>query len=394
MKNFKLILSAVAAALAVGCSDLSVNEETAYADNLPAGFDYKVYAEINPQLKYVAITQAVTDYNAQYAAEIKARNTLYKDVYDTANASKFLKSVLAAADGSRAKDSLTAIWNAKKDSLTAMDETDVIKAYIADSVRFYLTDSASLHQLFLTSWAGSLRGYTEADWAMSWDVSRTDTTYTYDSTRATYFYRMAVGNKDENGNVKDTTLIYLNTAEGKGKITYSVDEPTKIASIDGFTDTTYSVPLSVTIDTTQNKIIAKLRKDTTVVTKIDTAMTIKTTLNKGLDPSKIKDFRVFNFIDKPGETIDDIDRAKNTPLDSASTTLQYILVGKANGWAYRYCNPGEETKPRPCEEESKVCEAMEAGPVQDLCFKNLKCDLYPTTKVYCKDQATGYTHEI
>ncbi len=396
MKNLKLILSAVAATLVVGCSDLAVNEDTAYAGNLPSNFDYKTYAEINPVLKFAAVTQAVADYNAEYAETIKTRNTLNRDVNDSA-ASKIIAAIAraqAACSSAEcpAVDSLNGVMQAKKDSLAALEATEAVKAYIADSVKFFLTDSASMYLLFTAPWGGSLKGYNDSVWAKSWNVTK-DTTI-YDTTKTTHIFKLAV--VDKSGETPDTTRVYLNTgfptaADAKGKITYSDTDPTKIAAVEGFTDTTYETPVSVTMD--ENKsFLPKLRKDTTVIGKIDS--TKISTHYDGLDPDKLKDFKIFNFVNKPGDNINDYERAESVELDSTTTTLQYVLVGKLNGWAYRYCDESEITHARACDENIKKCEMMEAGSLQDLCFKKLKCDLYPATKLYCKNKATGYSHEI
>jgi len=390
MKNFKLILSAVAATLVVGCSDLAVNEDSAYADNLPANFSYKTYAEIHPQLRHAAIIQAVSNYNSEYADVIKARNILNRDVNDSAS-SKLLAAIIKCDGSCESADSLNAVLKAKSDSLAAMDATEPVKAYIADSVNFFLTDSASMYQMFMASWGGALKGYTEADWAKSWNVTKEITTY--DTSKTVYTFKLAV--VDKSGETPDTTRVYLNTgfptaADAKGKITYSETEPTKIAVLEGFTDSTYTTPVTVTMD--ENKsLLPKLRKDTTV-TKIDTSKT--TAHYDGLDPDKFKDFKIFNFVSKPGDNINDFEKAESIELDSTTTTLQYVLVGKINGWAFRYCEESEIANPRACDAEIKKCEMMEAGNLQDLCFKKLKCDLYPATKLYCQNKATGYSHEI
>lgn len=393
MKNFKLILSAVAATLFMGCSDLALDEDDAYASNLPAGFDYKTYVELNPQLKHAAIIQAVSDYNAEYADVIRARNVLNRDVNDSAS-SKLIAAMLNAekVTDQTKYDSLKGVWTAKKDSLTAMDETDVIKSYIADSVRFFLEDSASMHRLFQSSWAGGLKGYSEEDWAKSWDVTKVTTVY--DTTKTTHIFKLAV--LDKTGDAKDTIRVFLNTgfptdADAKGKVTYSTEDPSKIAKVEGYTDSTFTTEVSVTMD--ENKsFLPKLRRDTTVISKIDS--TVISTNYKGLDPTLSKDFKIFNFVNKPGDEINDFEKAENIDMDSTSTTLQFILVGKLNGWAFRYCDENEIKNPRACDADIKKCEAMEAGSIQDLCFKKLKCNLYPATSYYCKNKNTGYSHEI
>lgn len=400
MKHFKLIFSAVAAALLVGCSDLSVSDDEAYSSNYPDGFDYKTYVAIHPVLKYIAVTQAVSSYNNYddaIVAERTARNTLWRDVYDSTK-SKTLKA-LKSCSGT-ACDSLNAIIAQKKDSLNAMEEIPEVKAYVEDSIGFFKTDTSSLHKLFLAPWAGGLQGYTEEDWVNSWDISHT--TKTYDTTRVQKYFRLAV--MDTTSETKDTTIVYLNELAGKGSVTKT--DAGKIIQIDGFTDTTYTTELSVVVDTTKMKLVEKLRKDTTIISGIDS--TVNTTIEDGFDTSKVKYFKIYNFINRvdangQAESINDYEKADGIMPDSSATSLQYVLVGKVNGWAYRYCTEEEvadtEKHPRPCEEEYSLCDIMpddtdEDANMKKLCYQSITCDLYPATKTYCLDSLTGYSHEI
>lgn len=409
MKNFKLILSAVTATFLFGCSDLAVNEKEAYSENMPADFNYQEYVEINPKLHFQIITEAATKHNSDIREMLDQRKTLAKD-----------SATNAAA-------------------IAALDSSAQMKAYIADSIKFYQTDSATIHALFLKDWAGALRHYTEADWKSSWDQVAVATKYDTTS-KVLDTLRLDVTGIGEG---TDTTKIYMDTgkADGttaKGKITY--DENGVITAIDGYTDTLYTEKISVTISETvkveKMKTKAKLMTRTTVT--VDT--TVDTTYIKGLDASKYSYLGKFNFIDKVDaagnvQELDDVAVAEAVKADSTTVTLQYIWIGKVNGWPYRRCKESELNNTRPCEDEYLLCEAAaanastttevtekteegaeaaegseateedskedEKAKIEEtlrLCISNVKnsCAVTDSTKFkrYCYDEVGGYAREI
>lgn len=414
MKNLKLILSAVTATFFFGCSDLAVNEKEAYSENMPADFNYQEYVEINPKLHFQVITEAVTKHNSDIREMLDQRKKLAQDADKNAEA------------------------------LAALDSSAQMKAYIADSIKFYQTDSATIHALFLKDWAGALRHYDESIWKSSWDQISTSTKY--DTTKVLDTLRLDVKGYSSADSI---TKIFMDTGkaggtEAKGKITYNAEGV--ITEIAGYTDSLYTEEISVTLSETitvekmANK--AKLMTRTTVV-GVDS--TVDTTYTKGLDASKYSYLGKFNFIDKVDaagnvQELDDVAVAEAVKADSTTVTLQYIWIGKVNGWPYRRCKESELNNTRPCEDEYLLCEAAaanasskkdptttevtekteegaeaaegseateedskedEAAKIEEtlrLCISNVKsnCAVTDSTKYkrYCYDEVGGYTREI
>lgn len=63
--------------------------------------------------------------------------------------------------------------------------------------------------------------------------------------------------------------------------------------------------------------------------------------NGEIPSDKQKVLKKFNFNDR----LDDLVALNKIPVDTTAISLQYVLYGRAQGWAYRLCEDSEKTNP-------------------------------------------------
>lgn len=404
MKNFKFILSAAAATLFLGCSDLSVGENEAIAENFPADFSYQSYVSVHPELRYIQIKADVDEHNLKIESAVKelANRRSYaskglpnsiKKNEDTCNDDS--KTEKQRQTACAAADSLTKELVLKQDTIKMLEESAVVKAYMADTARLF-ADSMTMHSMFVNPFVGGIAGYTEEDWAKNWN--RTDTVITVDSTMRVDTLKMFVLTT-----VDDSTIVnpvFLNTSpdDTKGKISYDEKDGKKIiVKLEGYSDSAYTEEVSFS-NPEGLKFDTKNRTRTDVkLEKVDTTRTPELTVGLALDKRAfIAGFNYYDEVDAEGnvKVVDDTLMLATAALDTNAIRFQYVLFGKLHGWAYRFCTDDELNNDRGCEEDYALCDAMEDEAAKTTCYSLVKCDMYPTSDFYCMDKATKVSHKI
>jgi hypothetical protein len=326
MKNFKILLSVAASAALVACSSMSIDENEALAENFPKDFTDAGYIQVHPELVRIQVKDYVTTYNANASAAAKA-----------------------AGSATFATDSAT------------------------DAANFAALDVETLQAILLDPQLG---GYTAEDWAEDWTDKTKDTTIV-----ETKVDTLSLTVKDSvDKDMKQTVIIALkvkaggecvavkkakicDTTKAVGSIEY--DAAGKITALHGFSscDST-SCPeanaVNVTLEPT-NFLMKVSKTDTmTIVTSVENK---KLDIKGGISADHWKVLNALNFCDASN----DLEKLKAIPLDTFAISYQYVMYGRAHGWAYRPCTEAEKANP-------------------------VITETYPVTKLYCDD--AGVAREI
>lgn len=135
-----------------------------------------------------------------------------------------------------------------------------------------------------------------------------------------------------------------------------------IVKVTGMTDSTATDPETFELNDTLFLLKGnKMGSSKTDTVSCDTTHGEKPGALKTLDVNYLKNF---NFVD----TKNDLAKIQSIPIDTLAISLQYVVFGEANGWAYRKCKDTEKENPVITEE-------------------------YPVSKRYCAD-ADGIVREI
>lgn len=136
----------------------------------------------------------------------------------------------------------------------------------------------------------------------------------------------------------------------------------KIVKVTGMTDSAATDPETFELNDTLFLLSGKnMGTSKTDTVSCDTTHGEKPGALKTLDVNYLKNF---NFVD----TKNDLAKIESVPIDTFAISLQYVVFGEANGWAYRKCKDSEKDNPVITEE-------------------------YPVSKRYCAD-ADGIAREI
>lgn len=140
------------------------------------------------------------------------------------------------------------------------------------------------------------------------------------------------------------------------------DDTNKIVKVTGMTDSAATEPETFELNDTLFLLKGnKMGSSKTDTVSCDTTHGEKPGALKTLDVNYLKNF---NIVD----TKNDLAKIESIPLDTFAISLQYVVFGEANGWAYRKCKDSEKDNPVITEE-------------------------YPVSKRYCAD-AAGNAREI
>lgn len=409
MKNFKLILSAVSATLLLGCSDLSVDENEALAENFPQGFEYKDYMKIHPALRHLQIKADVDEHNAAINAvlsDVAARTSNVEKALPNSikkSKEKCENEDLSQADRDKAcaemeKDQNTlAVKKAELDSVLATPE---MEAYKSDTSRFF-SDSLTLYSLYTNPYIGGVAGYTADNWLSNWN--RPDTVTTKDTITHLDTLKLVAKKtiKDGDSTKTENLIVYMDRDLGKGKITYNADSLAVgkliVTQFEGYTDTTYETaaePVVLSEDIVLNKLATGKKE---VLDSVKVTVTITPTVGLALDKKTyIAKFNYYDDLDAQGQpvVVDDTLKLASVPMDSNAISFHYVMFGKVHGWAYRYCKDSELKNTRGCEDDYSLCDNMEEGAAKNTCYSLISCDMYPTNDLYCFDSTSNVSRII
>ena len=310
MKNFKLLFSAAVASALIGCSSMDVDDEEALAGNFPADFSDAAYIQLHPELVRVQIKDFVASYNSKLADAAKANGTQ------------------AAFDSTK--------------------EADVAK---------YADSTEMLHTIMVSTQLG---GFTEADWEKDWAGGTKDSVFASETKRDTLI--LAIDDSTDAA-APVVTLVYFGVKKGAvtGKIDYAEDGTT-ITAVHGYkkcdkTACSDTVDIEITEKMSFNKKGTKAETDTL---KMDT---ISVPTAGAISDAHMKVLNQLNFYGVD----DDLTMLQSVAIDTFAISYQYVMFGKAHGWAYRPCTEAEKANP-------------------------VKTEVYPATKLYCDDN--GQIREI
>jgi hypothetical protein len=310
MKNFKLLFSAAVASALIGCSSMDVDDEEALAGNFPADFSDAAYIQLHPELVRVQIKDFVASYNSKLADAAKANGTQ------------------AAFDSTK--------------------EADVAK---------YADSTEMLHTIMVSTQLG---GFTEADWEKDWAGGTKDSVFASETKRDTLI--LAIDDSTDAA-APVVTLVYFGVKKGAvtGKIDYAEDGTT-ITAVHGYktcdkTACSDTVDIEITEKMSFNKKGTKAETDTL---KMDT---ISVPTAGAISAAHMKVLNQLNFYGVD----DDLTMLQSVAIDTFAISYQYVMFGRAHGWAYRPCTEAEKANP-------------------------VKTEVYPATKLYCDDN--GQIREI
>ncbi len=342
MKNFKILLSVAASAALVACSSMAIDENEALAENFPSDFTDAGYMQVHPELVRIQVKEYVTAYNANASANAIAAGSATFVTDSTNDATAFQNYYV-----------LDPNTGAKTDSIDAV-KLETLKAILLDP---------------------QLGGYTADDWADDWTDKVKDSTTVLtkvdtlsltvkDSVDKSMLKQVIIAVKVKAGEcvaVKKAKIC--DTTKVVGSIKY--DEAGKVKELHGFTScdsTTCAEENAVDVVLEPTNFLMKVSKaDTmTIVTSVKTE---KLNIKGGISADHWKVLNALNFCDGAN----DLERLKAIPLDTFAISYQYVMYGKAHGWAYRPCSEAEKTNP-------------------------VITETYPVTKLYCDDN--GVAREI
>lgn len=310
MKNFKLLFSAAVASALIGCSSMDVDDEEALAGNFPADFSDAAYIQLHPELVRVQIKDFVASYNSKLADAAKANGT-------------------------------QAVFDSTK-------EADVAK---------YAANTEMLHTIMTTT---QLAGFTEADWEKDWAGGTKDSIFASETRRDTL--ALAIDDSTD-ADAPTTTIVNFGAKKGAvtGKIDYAEDGVT-ITAVHGYkkcdkTACSDTVDIEITEKMSFNKKGTKAETDTL---KMDT---ISVPTAGAISAAHMKVLNQLNFYGVD----DDLTMLQSVAIDTFAISYQYVMFGRAHGWAYRPCTEAEKANP-------------------------VKTEVYPATKLYCDDN--GQIREI
>ncbi|MBR4398040.1 MAG: hypothetical protein IKT05_02490 [Fibrobacter sp.] len=310
MKNFKLLFSAAVASALIGCSSMDVDDEEALAGNFPADFSDAAYVQLHPELVRVQIKDFVASYNTKFADAAKAAGN-------------------------------QAMFDSTK-------EADVAK---------YAANTEMLHTIMVSTQLG---GFTEADWEKDWAGGTKDSIFASETRKDTLI--LAIDDSTDAA-APTVTLVYFGAKKGAvtGKIDYAEDGTT-ITAVHGYkkcdkTSCTDSLDVEITEKMSFNKKGTKVETDTL---KLDT---ISVPTEGAISAAHMKVLNQLNFYGVD----DDLTMLQSVAIDTFAITYQYVMFGKAHGWAYRACTEAEKANP-------------------------VKTEVYPAAKLYCDDN--GQVREI
>ena len=160
-----------------------------------------------------------------------------------------------------------------------------------------------------------------------------------------------------------TTIVNFGAKKGAvtGKIDYAEDGVT-ITAVHGYkkcdkTACSDTVDIVITEKMSFNKKGTKAETDTL---KMDT---IPVPTEGAISAAHMKVLNQLNFYGVD----DDLTMLQSVAIDTFAISYQYVMFGKAHGWAYRPCTEAEKANP-------------------------VKTEVYPATKLYCDDN--GQIREI
>ena len=310
MKNFKLLFSAAVASALIGCSSMDVDDEEALAGNFPADFSDAAYIQLHPELVRVQIKDFVASYNSKLADAAKANGTQ------------------AAFDSTK--------------------EADVAK---------YADSTEMLHTIMVSTQLG---GFTEADWEKDWAGGTKDSVFASETKRDTL--ALAI---DDSTDADAPTVTIVNFGVKKGAVTGKIDyaeDGVTITAVHGYrkcdkTACSDSVDIEITEKMSFNKKGTKAETDTL---KMDT---ISVPTAGAISAAHMKVLNQLNFYGVD----DDLTMLQSVAIDTFAISYQYVMFGRAHGWAYRPCTEAEKANP-------------------------VITETYPVTKLYCDDN--GVAREI
>ncbi len=289
---------------------MDVDDEEALAGNFPADFSDAAYIQLHPELVRVQIKDFVASYNSKLADAAKANGTQ------------------AAFDSTK--------------------EADVAK---------YADSTEMLHTIMVSTQLG---GFTEADWEKDWAGGTKDSVFASETKRDTLI--LAIDDSTDAA-APVVTLVYFGVKKGAvtGKIDYAEDGTT-ITAVHGYktcdkTACSDTVDIEITEKMSFNKKGTKAETDTL---KMDT---ISVPTAGAISAAHMKVLNQLNFYGVD----DDLTMLQSVAIDTFAISYQYVMFGRAHGWAYRPCTEAEKANP-------------------------VKTEVYPATKLYCDDN--GQIREI
>jgi len=210
------------------------------------------------------------------------------------------------------------------------------------------------------SWSTQLGGFTEADWEKDWAGGTKDSVFASETKRDTLI--LAIDDSTDAA-APVVTLVYFGVKKGAvtGKIDYAEDGTT-ITAVHGYktcdkTACSDTVDIEITEKMSFNKKGTKAETDTL---KMDT---ISVPTAGAISTAHMKVLNQLNFYGVD----DDLTMLQSVAIDTFAISYQYVMFGKAHGWAYRACTEAEKANP-------------------------VKTEVYPATKLYCDDN--GQIREI
>ena len=221
---------------------------------------------------------------------------------------------------------------------------DLSKEVISQDSAIF-ADTANLHQIFVNP---KYAGYTEELWQETFEVMVFDSVI-YETKLDTVAFKI--------DDLVNSSVLSVYNIDSIG---YNLTGDTVIY-VSGTSDKEGTIPVAYEIDPSIYSINAKGTQTDTV--KIDSA-TVSVEQAGSLTKNQMKALLKFNFND----TTDDLAALANIPLDTFALTYQYVVYGKAHGFAYRPCSSEELNNP-------------------------IKTESYPATKFYCADPE-GIIREI
>ncbi len=232
-------------------------------------------------------------------------------------------------------------------------KTKLTPEQISADVDSFHANLDQIHQIYADP---NLGGFSEAQWEAIWLPVESEKTTCGNKFTVLNLQQIVAGEGDAVDTVKIKLLDPITiTPEG-------ATSPDSIVSVKGAVDSAgtlkeYTMGDSIWVMSGKN-MGTSVVDSATCVTKVDTIP------STGI-PTVTKNYlEKFNFVD----TKDDLTRLKKIPLDTMAFSIQYILFGRDNGWAYRKCKEDEASNPAITE-------------------------TYPVTKLYCVDEA-GVVREI
>ncbi len=237
------------------------------------------------------------------------------------------------------KDFVAAEYVELHPELISLQIRDYVKAYNGalilekDSIQAdtaaFMADTASLHQIFVNP---KYAGFSEDLWNDEWEAI---VTTKEECEKQIDTIKIVLEVYDAVGDSIVVTSVYLDSAATTPSSTEIQYTDGKISKIIGYLDETRTGALETfIIDSGKVDVSSKgIQRDTIDINCVEVADTTVV----GIPRTRAVFLKYFNFND----TRDDLEKLAEIPLDTFALTYQYVVYGKAKGFAYRKCKDSE-----------------------------------------------------